>query len=130
MQYGEMRICWWNGLWPKGREATTVAGIGFSLGAKKLAASLFSSDPVVKASARVESLSDPIPEELRRIRSKLGFDYGKFDYGVVDSEVVLYDANRTPGTTANAELHATTVAALSEGLSGFLRCGRQGESHP
>jgi hypothetical protein len=83
-----------------------------------------SRDPVVKANARVEPISDSVPEELRKIRSQLGFDYGKFDYGIVDNEVVLYDANRTPGTTANAELHAKTVAVLSEGLGGFLPCKR------
>jgi hypothetical protein len=36
------------------------------------------------------------PDELREIRRSLGFDFGKFDYSIVNGRVVLYDRNRTP----------------------------------
>jgi hypothetical protein len=76
--------------------------------------------PVVKVTARLESISDPVPEELRAIRERLGFDYGKFDYGLVDGEVVLYDANRTPGASADPRRHAETIDVLSQGLRDVL----------
>jgi hypothetical protein len=44
-----------------------------------------------------EPVASP-PPALREIRRRLGFDYGKFDYALVDGEVFLYDANRTPTT--------------------------------
>jgi len=75
-----------------------------------------SPSPVVKVTARLESISDPVPEELRAIRERLGFDYGKFDYGLVDGEVVLYDANRTPGASVDPRRHAETIDVLSQGL--------------
>jgi hypothetical protein len=75
---------------------------------------------VVKVSGRLEWLSDPVPEELRKIRAQLGFDYGKFDYGIVDGEVILYDVNRTPGSSADPRRHAETVELLCQGLRSAL----------
>jgi hypothetical protein len=75
-----------------------------------------SPEAVVKVSGRLEWVSDPVPEELRTIRAELGFDYGKFDYGIVDGEVVLYDVNRTPGSAADPRRHAETIELLSQGL--------------
>ena len=65
-------------------------------------------------------LTEPVPEELRQTRRQLGFDYGKFDYGVVNGEVVLYDANRTPGASSDAAIHEQTIDVLSKGLLGLL----------
>jgi hypothetical protein len=75
-----------------------------------------SRDPVVKADAQLEGIEDPVPEQLRAIRQRLGFDYGKFDYGLVDGRVILYDVNRTPGHTADVTRHAQTLEVLSEGI--------------
>jgi len=82
-----------------------------------------SPDPVVKASdATIAATSDPVPEELRTIRAQLGFDYGKFDYGIVEGQVVLYDVNRTPGTAADPRRHsAESIEVLSEGLRAALQ---------
>lgn len=79
-----------------------------------------SSHPVVKADAKLEPSSEPVPEELRAIRAELGFDYGKFDYGIVDGKVVLYDVNRTPGATADPARHTETIEVLSKGLAAAL----------
>jgi hypothetical protein len=75
---------------------------------------------VVKVSGRLEWLSDPVPDELRKVRAQLGFDYGKFDYGIVDGEVILYDVNRTPGSSSDPSRHAETVELLCQGLRATL----------
>ena len=75
---------------------------------------------MVKFRGVMERTSEPVPDELRRIRQEMGFDYGKFDYGVVNGEVVLYDVNRTPGASADPRVHAQTVEALSPGLLEIL----------
>lgn len=79
-----------------------------------------SPDPVVKFRGVMERTDDPVPDELRRVRARMGFDYGKFDYGIVDGEVVLYDVNRTPGAAADPRVHVATVDALAPGLDDFL----------
>lgn len=57
----------------------------------------YSLSPIVKGANVVRrEVVDEVPAELRRTRIELGFDYGKFDYGIVNDRVVLYDANRTP----------------------------------
>jgi hypothetical protein len=56
----------------------------------------YAKTPIVKSTIAVRTEDADIPDELREIRRKLGFDYGKFDFGVVDGRVVLYDPNRTP----------------------------------
>jgi hypothetical protein len=76
--------------------------------------------PVVKAGAKIERITCPVPKELRTIREQLGFDFGKFDYGIVDGEVVLYDVNRTPTVTANPRRHTETIDVLSEGMRAML----------
>ena len=85
--------------------------------------------PVLKGEhTRTESLADPVPEELRVIRKEMGFDYGKFDYGIVKGQVVLYDVNRTPGTHADPQRHAQTVELLSQGLRAILDSGLRASS--
>jgi hypothetical protein len=77
-------------------------------------------EPVVKARENVRPLAEPVPPELRTLRRRMGFDYGKFDYGMVDGKVVLYDVNRTPGITADLRRHLHTAAELYGGLGEFL----------
>lgn len=82
----------------------------------------YSRDPIIKSRNIVghERLSE-VPEELRRKRRELAFDFGKFDYAVVDGEVVLYDANRTPGIGAfPRERYFPIAQALAKGLEVFL----------
>lgn len=91
------------------------------LGSREVTRRTVSPDPVVKFRGIMERTTEPVPDELRRIREEMGFDYGKFDYGVVDGEVVLYDVNRTPGAAADPRVHARTIDALAPGLEDFLR---------
>jgi hypothetical protein len=83
----------------------------------------YSQEPVVKGRniVRREAVAE-VPEELRRMRRELGFEFGKFDYGIMDGgEVVLYDANRTP-TVGNfpREQFLPRVRLLAEGIRAFL----------
>jgi hypothetical protein len=57
----------------------------------------YSEEPIVKGDNVVRRVPVPdIPQDLRRMRQELGFDFGKFDYAVVDGRTVLYDTNWTP----------------------------------
>jgi hypothetical protein len=83
----------------------------------------FGTTPIVKASSG--SAREPlgeVPEVLRATRRRLAFAYGKFDYAVVNSEVVLFDVNRTPAVnpaTSERDL-GLIVQQLSGGLSAFF----------
>lgn len=91
----------------------------------------FASEPIVKGKNTIRrvvlDVAD-VPPELREKREQLGFDFGKFDFGIVDGEAILYDVNRTPALPRpNAESKKVTqlYPNLSEGLDGFLsRLGR------
>ena len=50
----------------------------------------------------------------------MGFDFGKFDYGIVDEQVILYDANRTPTLGGVREQYMPRVRLLADGLKSFL----------
>lgn len=58
-----------------------------------------------------------IPASLRARRRELGFDFGKFDFGIVGGEAVLYDANRTPThRTLTEDERAWQAGVLADGL--------------
>jgi len=79
-----------------------------------------STSPVVKGGAQIEPLDEAVPPTIRDLRRKLGFDYGKFDYGIVDGEAILYDANRTPGLSRHVHLHRSTATTLAAGIREFI----------
>lgn len=85
-----------------------------------------SEEPIIKShnTIRRENLDvAELPEALRERREKLGFDYGKFDFGIVDGEVVLYDVNRTPGSPQGGKETSEAkknILNLSEGLDYFM----------
>jgi hypothetical protein len=83
---------------------------------------IFSSSPIVKACNVISREQVPIvPEALRQMRKRLGFDYGKFDYAVRDGQVILYDANRTPALVFldRTQKHSPLVAELAQALQTF-----------
>jgi hypothetical protein len=94
------------------------------LGDREITYRSYSLEPVVKATGRLERTKDIVPEELREIRQSLGFDYGKFDYGVVNGKVVLYDVNRTPAASRE-ERYTWAIPILEAGLDGFLARARE-----
>lgn len=59
-----------------------------------------SKDPIIKSHTIFKSEPVEPPEEIRRERERLGFDYGKFDFVVHEGTPMLLDANRTPGMPA------------------------------
>jgi hypothetical protein len=81
----------------------------------------YSLSPVVKSSRVVRREPIPeVPDELRATRTRLGFDFGKFDYAVVDGRPVLYDVNRTPSTGWDmTPLLKERFSALAEGTNSF-----------
>jgi hypothetical protein len=78
----------------------------------------FSEAPIVKSHGvvRREPLGE-VPEELWARRRELGFDFGKFDYALVDGRVVLYDTNRTPALgDVSEDVLARNIPLLAAGL--------------
>lgn len=80
-----------------------------------------SSEPMVKADNVRWSEPVPVPAAMHRERSARGFDFGKFDFVVHGDEVVLFDANKTPGAfpTSTGDT-ADRVRSLADGLGDLL----------
>lgn len=81
---------------------------------------LFSHNPIVKVRGitRYEYI-DSVPESLRQVRRKLGMDFGKFDYVMVNGEAVLLDVNKTP-TVRAARSPNSNHQRLASGLASYL----------
>lgn len=80
-----------------------------------------SAEPIIKGSNVIRREPVPVPEALRRKRTELGFDYGKFDLVMHDGECVLFDANKTPGSPPPLALaDGIYVATLCDGLESHL----------
>lgn len=92
------------------------------LGDQERIARFYSHSPVVKSTNIIgrDVLTD-VPSDLREMRRALGFDYGKFDFAVVDGETVLYDTNRTPTIgSIPREQYYPWLGKLADGLGTFL----------
>lgn len=97
------------------------------LGDEDRAARFWSDDPIVKGGNILgnERLEE-IPEDLRSLRRELGFDFGKFDFAVVDGRTVLYDANRTPALGAvDSDEARPWLERLADGLASFSSTGSE-----
>jgi hypothetical protein len=82
----------------------------------------YSNEPIVKSNniVRFEKVAE-VPDELRQMRRDLAFDYGKFDYAIVNGRVILYDANRTPTMgSLTREKVLPTILLLAEGIRAYL----------
>lgn len=82
----------------------------------------YSNDPIIRSHNIVdfERLSE-VPEELRQMRRDLRFDFGKFDYTMVDGRPILFDANRTPTIGAFPKERYMPIARnLAGGIHAFL----------
>ena len=92
------------------------------LGDQDRHALFYSHEPVIKSHNIVgfQRLAE-VPEELRQRRRELKFDFGKFDYAMVDGQPVLFDANRTP-TIGDfpKERYLPLAQSLAGGLGAFL----------
>lgn len=79
----------------------------------------YANQPIIKSAVAVKYESAEVPDELRQMRRKLGFDFGKFDYGIVDGRVVLYDANRTP-TIGDPAVYLPALKILAPGINTYI----------
>ena len=72
------------------------------LGDRKHCVRLKSRSPIVKGNTTevTEYVPKPHPD-IEKYRQQLNFDYGKFDYVVLNGEFFLLDANKTIGYSAN-----------------------------
>ncbi len=110
---------------PEMKEGLYCLRIWLFFGDKESNSVCYSKSPIVKSNNIIRrEPAGEVPAELREERKRLGFDYGKFDYAMVDGKAVLFDANRTPSLgELPRESMAERFKLLSEGITGFL--GRQ-----
>lgn len=74
---------------------------------------------LVKARDTIRREAVSVPDDLRKRRRELKFDYGKFDFVVHDGQTVLLDANKTP--TRPSELIPMFVRGAATLADGFER---------
>lgn len=83
----------------------------------------YSREPVIKSGNIIhrEMVAD-VPHDLREKRRTLGFDFGKFDYAIVDGRTVLYDVNRTPslGSFSAGVSLMPGIRLLAQGVHAYL----------
>lgn len=120
---------WWNRhlvverFLPEVREGFYCLRTWLFLGDRETHSLSYSRQPVVKgASIERRELLGEVPAELRAARRRLGFDFGKFDYTLVDGRPVLLDANRTPTlpNTSHLGAYMQSVRLLADGLRSML----------
>lgn len=84
-----------------------------------------STSPIVKGNGIIHSEPTEVPGAIRVIRHQMGFDYGKFDFIMVDGQAVLFDANKTignlSGSGALAERIRVLNGSLADGVESFLK---------
>ena len=91
-------------------------------GDREYGVKMWSKKPVVKRAdiVRYEYIDD-VPDEIRGMRATLGFDFGKFDYVMVDGKPILIDANKTPWITPSSNSPTPNMLNLAEGLHSYIR---------
>ena len=80
--------------------------------------------PLIRFADYLDAEPVAVPEEMRALRARLGFDFGKFDYVKHDGHYCLLDANRTPGAPdafANDAAVKLSLDRLAGGIDAFLR---------
>jgi hypothetical protein len=80
-----------------------------------------SREPIIKSGNTLQRTPlGAVPEEIREVRRRLGFDYGKFDYVIV-GKPILYDVNSTPTSgLADPARRRELNRDLARGLGVFL----------
>jgi hypothetical protein len=92
------------------------------LGDREIGFRYSSENPVAQGDGLLfRDVLSSVPEELRRLRAELGFDYGSFDYGIAEGNVFVYDVNWTPGFPRSLppERAEELVQTLAAGLDAF-----------
>ena len=82
----------------------------------------FARDPIVKGGNTLERMPIALPDEIRKWRVTLGFDYGKFDYVRSGGRWVLIDVNKTPAAPYPIDSPAARKnLEIADGINFFLR---------
>jgi hypothetical protein len=91
------------------------------LGDRELNTIVYSPEPIVKGRSVIRREPAPeVPDELRRLRAELGFDYGKFDYTIIDGRPILYDINRTPAEAPTGSFSPEVLVERHRLLAGGI----------
>ncbi len=92
------------------------------LGDAEIAYVSYGKEPIVKTRNVISrERIDEVPDEVRQVRKKLGFDYGKFDFTSSDGQVCLFDTNRTPSARLVFEAALQpTIKHLAAAVHQFL----------
>ncbi len=105
-----------------------VAGGGYAyrtwvfMGPRERCNRFVTADPISKGSGILSFEPVEVPDTLREERTRLGFDFGSFDFVIHEGEPVLLDANKTPGVTPTlSEMIDAGHANLAEGLDQLIR---------
>lgn len=61
-----------------------------------------------------------VPLEITQTRQELGMDYGKIDYTINDSKIVVLDVNKTPGRPSGQHSTAKAALILAEGIYSLI----------
>jgi hypothetical protein len=87
------------------------------MGKRETCSCCISADPVVKGADVIAREMVAVPDELREVRTRLGFEYGKFDFVLHEGRPVLFDANFTPTVPENlSEELSLSAKELARGL--------------
>lgn len=109
----------------RGSQGEYLLKVWVFLGDRGIHYQCVSDEPVIKSHnlKRREFLDvNDVPEAIREVRDRMGFDYGKFDFAIHEGEPVLYDVNRTPGGPKQglkSETAERSYQVLSAGLGSF-----------
>ncbi|MEM8749161.1 MAG: hypothetical protein AAGF28_02590 [Pseudomonadota bacterium] len=89
------------------------------LGNKGYCYRLFATHPLVKVGSMVRyEYLETVPDELQAIRTKLQFDFGKFDFVMREGQLILLDANKTPSFTGPRD--TPRFKMLASGIEDFF----------
>jgi hypothetical protein len=107
---------------PEIEDGLYVLRLWLFFGDREYGVKMWSRSPLVKSDGieRYEYIND-FPDELRKIRKDLGFDFGKFDYVIVDGKPILIDANKTPALSSSSISPSPKLLNLAEGIHSFMR---------
>jgi len=95
----------------------------YFMGDREINIGVQSDKPVVKGpNIKKRFFIEHVPEELREYRSRFGFEYGRFDYSIVDGKVNIFDMNRTPtiGNSMQELFGSRYPAELADGLQSIV----------
>ena len=94
------------------------------LGDSEIYTRAFSPKPIVKShnAVRREIINGPPPPQVREVRQRLGFDYGKFDFVIHEGKAIVFDVNPTPtyNRKSKAGSQEEMIAHLASGIRSFL----------